>query len=154
MTAKELEDRLRATLREIAEAAPLANPNQPRPDQNAATNRGFRFDFKVLAVIVGLLFVITTIVTVGLTSGTSPSHSPPSSTTTSSTPTGPIVVPNTIGLQTAQAASVLQSADITNSIDNVDCGSSIAAGHVVGQAPPAGSHVAPGSRINLRIECP
>ena len=154
MTPNELEDRLRATLREMAGAAPLANPNHPKPNESATPKHGgFRVDYKVLTVIVGILLVIATIITVDLTSGTHSSHPATSSTTTSSTPAGAIVVPNVIGLTTARAAGVLQSAGLTNSIDDVNCHGSVSRGTVAGQSPAADFRAAPESRINLRIVC-
>ncbi len=74
-------------------------------------------------------------------------------TTTSIPQAGNIVVPNVLGLTILNAVGELQAVGLTNSIDDLNCHSSVGRGYVVGQSPTKGFRAAPDSRINLRVSC-
>ena len=118
-------------------------------------------DVKTLTLAGCLVVLIGTVVAIGVENSHQRSHRPsPAATTSTLPPTtsslpqpGPYVVPSVVGLTSLQAVGELQSAGLTNSIDNLDCPGSISEGRVVGQNPPAGFRAASDSRVNLRISC-
>jgi HAAS/PASTA domain len=64
-----------------------------------------------------------------------------------------VVVPNVVGMGTAQAAGNLQMAGLYNSIDDLGCRANITGGHTVTESPPPGSRVASGTRISIQVAC-
>ena len=157
----DIETRLRSTLEEMAESAPLGNPDRPRLGAKPPAHRGPQIDVKTLTLVGSLLILIGTLIVIGIeTSQRTPSRPIPAATTSTLPPTttslpqpGPLAVPNVVGLAALQAENELQSTGLTNSIDNLNCTGSFEDGHVVGQNPPAGYRVASDSRVNLRISC-
>jgi len=160
MTA-DIETRLRSTLEEMAESAPLSNPDRPRRGEGLPTRHGPQIDVKTLTLLGGLLVLIATLVVVGIETTHRTPPRPVSAATTTTLPLtttslpqpGPFPVPNVVGLTALQAEGELQAAGLTNSIDNLNCPGSFQEGHVVGQNPPAGFRAASDSRVNLRISC-
>jgi hypothetical protein len=160
MTAN-IEDRLRSALEEMANAAPLANPERPRRGVGTPIrHRGPRGDFKTLTLIGCLLVLVGTLIAVGIeASHNAPSRPVPAvsttilpPTTTSLPQTGPYIVPNVVGLTVLQAVRALQAAGLTNSLGLL-CGGSVGKGPVVRQNPPAGFHAALDSRVHLWVSC-
>ncbi len=152
---------VRDALNELTSATPIASPQHPRDHVSASAGGGgvrpWR-DFKVIAIVVGVLALLA-VFGIGVQHQSNhPSHSGVANSTTTTTttslpPPGNIAVPNVVGLSTESAAGELQSAGLTNSVDNVNCGGSIARGTVAGQSPAVGFRAAPGSRVNIRIVC-
>ena len=64
-----------------------------------------------------------------------------------------VVVPNVVGMATAQAAGNLQEAGLYNSIDELGCGNGTSRGYTVAESPPPGSRVASGTRISIQVAC-
>jgi hypothetical protein len=158
----DIETIVRDALNELTTATPIANPEHPRDHMTASAGAGgvrpWR-DFKVLAIAVGVLALLAVFIGIGVQHQSNhPSHSGVANSTTTTTttslpPLGNIAVPNVVGLSTESAAGELRSAGLSNSVDNVNCGGSIARGTVAGQSPAAGFRAAPASRVNLRIVC-
>jgi hypothetical protein len=157
----DIETRLRSTLEEMAESAPLRNPDRPRPGAGPPARHGPQIDVKTVTLVGSLLVLIGTLVIIGAeTTHRTPSRSVPAATTSTLPPTttslpqpGPFSVPNVVGLTALQAEGELQAAGLTNSIDNLNCPGSFEEGQVIGQNPPAGFRAASDSRVNLRISC-
>jgi hypothetical protein len=164
MTGNDIETRLRHTLQEMADLAPLVNPEGARKEGGSqAQRRSPHGDYKTMTLVGGLLVLFGLLIAFAVEDI---HHAPPrlvpaatttsASTTTSLPPSGPYVVPNVVGLTLVQAADELQMVGLTNSIDNLNCPGSSGygtVGHVVDQNPPAGSRVASDSRVNLQISC-
>jgi len=156
----DIETRLRSTLEEMAQSAPLSNPDRPRPGAGPPARHGPQIDVKTLTLLGSVLVLIVTLVVIGIdTTHHTPSRPVPAATTslpptTTSLPQpGPYPVPNVVGLTALQAETELQAAGLTNSIDLLNCTGSFKDGQVVGQNPPAGYRAASDSRVNLRISC-
>ncbi len=157
MDADDIETRIRVAVEQLADAAPLANPERPRPRGSGQPVNGRpRMELKVVTLIGCLVILIGTVIAIGVSNhhrGARQPSATASTTTSSMPPTGAIPVPNVVGLKTSQAAGALQEVGLTNSIDDLSCGGAVASGVVVSQSPQAGFHAASGSRISLRVSC-
>ena len=157
MSDKDVERRLRYTLEEIAKAAPLANPERPKPGIGMpAEARNHRIEFKTLTLVGCLLVLIGTLVFVGIEASRHGPARPVSaaSTTTTSLPSpGPYAVPNVVGLTASQALDDISAAGLTNSIGLHNCPGSFMGGLVVAQNPQPGYQAASDSRVNIQISC-
>ena len=156
----DVETRLRSTLEEMAQSAPLSNPARPRSGTGTPARRGPRIDIKTLTLVGSLLVLIGTLAVIAIdTTHHAPSRPVPAvttslpPTTTSLPQPGPLPVPNVVGLTALQAEHELQAAGLTNSIDDLNCTGSFEEGQVVRQIPTAGFRAASDSRVNLRISC-
>ena len=156
---REIESRIRTSVEELAAAAPLANPEHPRPRTGPPARPGPHVDVKLLTLLGCLLILIGTLIAIGVEArhhGNRPAATTTTtlpSTTTSLPHSGPLAVPNVLGLTVVQAADELRAVGLTNSIDDLNCSAAFKKGKVVGQNPPAGFRAAPDSRVNLRISC-
>lgn len=157
MAPDDIETRIRIAAQGLADAAPLANPDRPRPrDSSQPVHGSPRLDLKVVTLIGCALILIGTVITIGVTShhrGARQPSATASTTTTSVPPAGATPVPNVVGLKTSEAAGALQAVGLTNSIDDLSCNGAVASGVVVGQSPQAGFKAASGSRISLQVSC-
>lgn len=64
-----------------------------------------------------------------------------------------VTVPNVIGMSTGRAAGTLGVSGLYNSVDNLNCGSTISQGRTVVESPPPGSLVAAATRVSIQISC-
>lgn len=157
----DVETRLRSTLEEMAQSAPLSNPDRPRLGAGAPPRHGVQIDVKTLTLIGSVLVLIGTLVVIGIeTTHRTPSRPVPAATTSTLPPTttslpqpGPDTVPNVVGLTASQALNDISAAGLTNSIGLHNCPGSFLGGLVVAQNPQPGYRAASDSRVNIQISC-
>jgi hypothetical protein len=156
----DIETRLRSTLEEMAESAPLSYPDRPRTGAGPPARHGPQIDVKTLTLVGSVLILIGTLVIIGIeTTHDTPSRPAPAATTslpptTTSLPLpGPDAVPNVVGLTASQALDEISAAGLTNSIGLHNCPGSFLGGLVVAQTPQPGYRAATDSRVNIQISC-